>query len=218
MVDPDREVQKYLDAAAGRGLTITHIIETHLHADHVSGNTDLAARIGAKIYLHEASGAQFAHEVVHDGDVLELGNLRLKVLHTPGHTPESITLLVADTIRAEQPWPAPDREALRDTRFADGILSVTRDAILNSVTGWVNEELLMASPWGFDLQEISCPDIYLWHGEMDKNVPVAMGKAVAERLSGCHSFFLEGEGHLSLLYNHGSEIIDTLVQMGGNRK
>ena len=104
VVDPDREIQKYLDAAAARGLSITHIIETHLHADHVSGNADLAARTGAKIYLHEAGGAEFAHESLHDGDILELGNLRLKVLHTPGHTPESITLLVSDTTRSEQPW------------------------------------------------------------------------------------------------------------------
>ncbi len=104
IIDPDRDVQKYLDAAASRGLTITHIIETHLHADHVSGNSDLAARTGAQIYVHEASGAEFPHQAVRDGDVLELGNLRLKVIHTPGHTPESITLLVTDTTRSEQPW------------------------------------------------------------------------------------------------------------------
>ena len=104
IVDPDRDVRKYLDAAASRGLTITHIIETHLHADHVSGNSDLAARTGAQIYVHEASGAEFPHQAVHDGDALELGNLRLKVIHTPGHTPESITLLVTDTTRSEQPW------------------------------------------------------------------------------------------------------------------
>jgi hydroxyacylglutathione hydrolase len=104
IIDPDREVQKYLDAAASHGLTITHIIETHLHADHVSGNSDLAARSGAQIYVHEASGAEFPHQAVRDGDVLELGNLRLKVIHTPGHTPESITLLLTDTTRSEQPW------------------------------------------------------------------------------------------------------------------
>lgn len=104
VVDPDREVQKYLDAAASRGLKITHIIETHLHADHISGNTDLAARTGADIYVHEASGAEFTHKPLKHEDVIELGNIRLKVLHTPGHTPESITLLVSDTTRAEEPW------------------------------------------------------------------------------------------------------------------
>jgi len=106
IVDPDRDVQKYLDAAQGRGLKITHILETHLHADHVSGNTGLAERTGADIYLHEAAGARFPHRSLKDGDVLELGAVRLAVRHTPGHTPESITLLVSDTTRAEQPWMA----------------------------------------------------------------------------------------------------------------
>lgn len=104
VIDPDREVQKYLDAAQGRGLKITHIIETHLHADHVSGNSDLAARTGADIYLHENSGAEFAHKTLGHNAVIELGNIRLRVLHTPGHTPESITLLVADTTRSDEPW------------------------------------------------------------------------------------------------------------------
>jgi len=104
IIDPDRDIQKYLDAAQNRNLTITHIIETHLHADHVSGNTDLAEHTGADIYIHEASGAEYAHKTVKHDDVIELGNIRMKVLHTPGHTPESITLLVSDTTRAEEPW------------------------------------------------------------------------------------------------------------------
>ena len=104
VIDPDRNVQKYLEAADTRGLKITHIIETHLHADHVSGNTDLAARSGADIYLHEASGAEFNHKSLQDGEIIALGNIRLKVVHTPGHTPESITLLISDTTRAEEPW------------------------------------------------------------------------------------------------------------------
>ncbi len=104
VVDPDRDVRKYLEAAEIRGLKITHIIETHLHADHVSGNTDLAARTGAEIYVHEASAAQFPHNSLKDGDVIELGNVHLRVVHTPGHTPESITLLISDTTRAEEPW------------------------------------------------------------------------------------------------------------------
>jgi hydroxyacylglutathione hydrolase len=104
VVDPDRDVRKYLEAAESRGLKITHILETHLHADHVSGNTELAARTGAEIYLHEASGAQFLHQSLKDDDVIELGNVRIRVVHTPGHTPESITLLISDMTRAEEPW------------------------------------------------------------------------------------------------------------------
>ncbi|MCC7206925.1 MAG: MBL fold metallo-hydrolase, partial [Anaerolineae bacterium] len=106
VVDPDRDVQRYIDAAAARGMTITHIIETHLHADHVSGNTDLAARTGARIYVHEASGATFEHTPIKAGDDLRLGNVRIAVRHTPGHTPESVTLLVSDLTRAEEPWMA----------------------------------------------------------------------------------------------------------------
>jgi len=104
VIDPDRSVQKYLEAAVAHGLKITHIIETHLHADHVSGNTDLASRTGADIYLHEASGAEFDHKPLREDDVIALGDIRLKVVHTPGHTPESITLLISDTTRAEEPW------------------------------------------------------------------------------------------------------------------
>jgi hydroxyacylglutathione hydrolase len=104
VVDPDREIDKYIKTAAARGLKITHIIETHLHADHVSGNTDLSQRTGADVYLHETAGAEFLHKTLREGDVLKLGNLNLLVQHTPGHTPESITLLVSDTTRSDQPW------------------------------------------------------------------------------------------------------------------
>lgn len=104
VVDPDRDVQKYLDAANARGMTITHIIETHLHADHVSGNTDLAQRTGADIYVHSAANAEFEHQTLEGGDILTLGNIELHVRFTPGHTPESITLLVVDKTRAEEPW------------------------------------------------------------------------------------------------------------------
>ncbi len=106
VIDPDRDVERYIDAAQRRGMQITHIIETHLHADHVSGNTDLAARTGATIFIHEAAEAKFAHQPLHDGDVLELGAVRIQVAATPGHTPESITLLIADSTRSAEPWMA----------------------------------------------------------------------------------------------------------------
>ena len=106
VVDPDRDIQKYLDAASERGMSITHIIETHLHADHVSGNSDLAAQTGADIYVHEAAQAAFPHQKLTGGDVITLGNVELRVRFTPGHTPESITLLVVDKTRADEPWMA----------------------------------------------------------------------------------------------------------------
>lgn len=144
IIDPDRDVQKYLNAAASRGLTITHIIETHLHADHVSGNSDLAARTGAQIYVHEASGAEFPHQPVRDGDVLELGNLRLKVIHTPGHTPESITLLVTDTTRSEQPWLALTGDTLfvGDMGRPDLVGAEAANGLASDMYHTINEKLL----------------------------------------------------------------------------
>lgn len=106
VIDPERDVRPYVQAAEARGLRITHIIETHLHADHVSGNSELAARTGAETYIHEAANASFPHKALKDGDVIELGRVRIAVTHTPGHTPESITLLVSDTTRADEPWMA----------------------------------------------------------------------------------------------------------------
>lgn len=95
VVDPRRDVGGYLEIAADAGLTITHVIETHLHADHVSGCCELAARTGAAIYVHAAAGARYPHVPLHDGDRLVLGECAFDVLHTPGHTRDSICLLVS---------------------------------------------------------------------------------------------------------------------------
>jgi glyoxylase-like metal-dependent hydrolase (beta-lactamase superfamily II)/rhodanese-related sulfurtransferase len=103
VVDPDRDIKQYLDFAASHALKITHIIETHLHADHVSGNTALARHCGAPIYIHKAALAGFPHQILQGGDQIELGELCLEVLHTPGHTPESITLLVTEPAVSDQP-------------------------------------------------------------------------------------------------------------------
>jgi hydroxyacylglutathione hydrolase len=103
VIDPDRDVIPYLDAAAEHGFTITHIIETHLHADHVSGNTDLAARTGAPVYIHEAAQASFPHHPLHEGEVLMIGSIEMLVLHTPGHTPDSVTLVLTDAAQSPDP-------------------------------------------------------------------------------------------------------------------
>jgi hydroxyacylglutathione hydrolase len=104
VVDPQRDVDIYVEAAQKQGLTIRAIFETHLHADFVSGHRELAARTGASIYLARAAGATFPHVAVDDGYELRVGKLRLEVLATPGHTPESISLLVTDEEKGEQPW------------------------------------------------------------------------------------------------------------------
>ncbi|HXH81556.1 MAG TPA: MBL fold metallo-hydrolase, partial [Candidatus Tectomicrobia bacterium] len=105
VVDPGRDrIEEYVRLARKKGLRIRHIVETHTHADHISGNRDLAALTRATIHLHGASGATFAHEPLRDGDRLRVGNVEVTVAHTPGHTPDSICLLVTDHARAEEPW------------------------------------------------------------------------------------------------------------------
>ena len=85
-------------------LQIRHIFETHLHADFVSGHKELAARTGATIYIGKAAGATFPHVDVGDGFELRVGKLRISVLETPGHTPESICLVLTDEEKSPQPW------------------------------------------------------------------------------------------------------------------
>jgi glyoxylase-like metal-dependent hydrolase (beta-lactamase superfamily II)/rhodanese-related sulfurtransferase len=103
VIDPQRDVQIYLDEAAKQGLKIEHVIETHLHADFVSGHRELADRTGAKIYLGQRAGAKFPHVPVGDGDFIEFGRCRLQFLETPGHTVESICILTADLDKSPEP-------------------------------------------------------------------------------------------------------------------
>src|SRR5688572_31670150 len=96
VVDPQRDVDQYLEEAEMQGLKIKYIIETHLHADFVSGHRELADRTGAEIVFSEKAGATFPHRKVKDGDEITIGKVKLKILETPGHTPESICVLVTD--------------------------------------------------------------------------------------------------------------------------
>ena len=85
-------------------MRIRYVIDTHLHADHVSAGRALAAATGAEYVLFADANVGFPFRGVRDGDVLELGNVSIKVLHTPGHTPEHISLLVTDRTRSDEPW------------------------------------------------------------------------------------------------------------------
>jgi len=104
VVDPQRDVELYLKAAAERGVEIRHIFETHLHADFVSGHRELAARTGAKIYMGAQAGATFPHVAVVDGYELKFGGAAIRVLETPGHTAESICLVVTEGEKSPAPW------------------------------------------------------------------------------------------------------------------
>lgn len=98
------DIEAYAQFAAHNSMRITHVIDTHVHADHRSGGPELAARVGADYCLHQSADVDLLFSALADGDELELGNTRVKVLHTPGHTPESICLVVTDLRRGGDPW------------------------------------------------------------------------------------------------------------------
>lgn len=104
VVDPVGDIQPYLQAADNAGMRIHFVIDTHVHADHLSAGRALAAAAGAEYVLSAGAGVSFPYKGVRDGDVLPLGNVTATVMHTPGHTPEHISLLVTDRTRGEEPW------------------------------------------------------------------------------------------------------------------
>jgi hydroxyacylglutathione hydrolase len=118
VVDPQRDVEQYLAFAAERGLRIGHVILTHLHADFVAGHLELRDRAGAAIYLGAAAKAEYAFTPLRDGGVVDLGRVRLQALETPGHTPESISLVVYD---AERSVSEPQAVLTGDTLFVGDV-------------------------------------------------------------------------------------------------
>ena len=111
VVDPHRDVDVYVEAADREGLRITHVTETHIHADFVSGARELADRTGAALYLSDEGGPDWRYAfagadgavLLRDGDVIRVGNVRVEVMHTPGHTPEHLSFVVTDTAGADRP-------------------------------------------------------------------------------------------------------------------
>ena len=107
VIDPQRDIDVYLEIASQEKLRITHVLETHIHADFLSGSRELASVTGAKLYLSDEGGPEwqyaFPHEGLKDGDTFMVGNLRIEVMHTPGHTPEHISFLLTDTPSGNHP-------------------------------------------------------------------------------------------------------------------
>src|SRR5205814_1544263 len=103
VVDPKWNINDYVELADKKGLSIVYVIETHNHADHVSGHGKLAA-LGAQVAIYKDADVQYPHKALSDGQTINVGNVRLTVLHTPGHRPEHISIAVTDTSRADKPW------------------------------------------------------------------------------------------------------------------
>jgi hydroxyacylglutathione hydrolase len=121
VIDPQRDVDLYIETADRNGLKIEHIIETHLHADFVSGHRELAERTGARIYLGDGSGALFPHTPVKDGDFIQFGKCRLDFLQTPGHTVESVCIAMTDLNGDSASTPRPRAVFTGDTLFVGDV-------------------------------------------------------------------------------------------------
>jgi glyoxylase-like metal-dependent hydrolase (beta-lactamase superfamily II)/rhodanese-related sulfurtransferase len=104
VVDPQLDVAPYLEYAADHGMTITHIFETHAHADHLSGAKELSERSGAPVHYLDTAQPGYPVALVHDGDEIQVGNILCKVAATPGHTDDSMSIIVTDRARANEPW------------------------------------------------------------------------------------------------------------------
>lgn len=104
VIDPRRDVEVYLDMARQRQIRIAYVLETHVHADFVSGSLELAGRTGASVCVGKAAEVQFPHSPLQDGDAIDLGSLTLKTIFTPGHTPEHVCFLVSGGTGSQAPW------------------------------------------------------------------------------------------------------------------
>ncbi len=159
VVDPQRDVDQYIDEAKAQGLEIKYVIETHLHADFVSGHHELAERTGAEIVFGNKSDASFPYRAVWDDDEIALGKVTLRFLETPGHTPESISIVVIDTLDPDQP-----RKVLTgDTLF---IGDVGRPDLVGS-KGYTSEQMagmLYESLHGKLLKLDDSVEVYPAHG------------------------------------------------------
>lgn len=170
VVDPQRDVDQYLDAAKQRGVAIRYVIETHLHADFVSGHRELAARSGAEIVFGARANAAFPHRAVCEGEVLRIGSVELRAIETPGHTPESISWLVIENGR-------PSKLLTGDTLF---IGDVGRPDLAGS-RGYTSEEMASMLYDSLHTKILTLPDdVEVWpaHGAGS-----ACGRNISNELS-----------------------------------
>ncbi len=151
VIDPQRDIDLYVQEAADRGLTIKHVVLTHFHADFIAGHIELRDKFGATIYLGAKAEAEFDFVALADGDTIEFGDVRIETLETPGHTPEGISLVLYDkavdkAVDAEKPYAVftGDTLFLGDVGRPDLMASigVTADELGNMLYDSLREKIL----------------------------------------------------------------------------
>ena len=142
VVDPRLDIDEYLHLARYLGVQIEHILETHNHADHVSGHGRLVAATGATIHIHADAEAEYDHEPFTDGWELELGTIRMRALHTPGHRPEHTAFALIDTGRGDEPWAVLTGDSLFVGDIARPDLAIDKEAGARAIFGSLHDTLL----------------------------------------------------------------------------
>ena len=146
VVDPRLDIDEYLRLARYTGVRIEHVLETHTHADHVSGHALLAEATGATIHVHREAGAEYPHEPFDDGWELELGCVRVRALHTPGHRPEHTAFALVDAARGPEPWAVLTGDTLFVGDVARPDLAVDRVEGARGMFRSLHERLLALAP------------------------------------------------------------------------
>jgi hydroxyacylglutathione hydrolase len=146
VVDPGFEIDEYLELARYLGVQIEHVLETHNHADHVSGHGRLAAATGATIHVHRLADPDFEHEPFDDGWELELGKLRVRALHTPGHRPEHTAFALTDTARGDEPWALLTGDTLFVNDVARPDLAIDKEEGARAIFHSLHERVLSLPP------------------------------------------------------------------------
>ena len=142
VIDPRFEIDDYLELARYLSVSIDHVLETHNHADHVSGHGRLAAATGATIHLHGLANAEFEHEPFDDGFELQLGSLTVRALHAPGHRPEHTAFALVDSSRGEEPWAVLTGDSLFVGDVARPDLAIDREEGARGIFHSLHERLL----------------------------------------------------------------------------
>ncbi len=156
VVDPKFEIDEYLELARYVGVSIEHILETHNHADHVSGHGKLAAATGATIHINREAGADYEHEPFDDGFELQLGSLTVRAIHTPGHRPEHTAFALIDTARGKEPWALLSGDSLFVNDVARPDLAIDREEGAQAIFRSLHERVLSGLP----------PETELWPGHL----------------------------------------------------
>jgi glyoxylase-like metal-dependent hydrolase (beta-lactamase superfamily II)/rhodanese-related sulfurtransferase len=146
VIDPRFEIDEYLELASYLGVRIEHVLETHNHADHVSGHGRLAAATGATIHVHKDAGVAYEHEPFEDGTEIELGSVRVRAMHTPGHRPEHTSFALIDTARGDEPWAVLTGDTLFVGDIARPDLAVDKREGAHGIFRSLHERLLSMAP------------------------------------------------------------------------